>query len=155
MKTAKPQKKKKTTVTDEKLEIMAAEIFNFLKTIQANDGILLYRSQSDSASTILNEGEICNLVKEYYANFSLRSHPHVEFAIQYEDEEKVFPNLGEAAEWAAKHSLEKGERVDIEVVIYTNEGVKWYSPDEKDEYEEDQNGFVYDRIRISAEKAAV
>ncbi len=152
MKTAKPKKKK---ITDDKLEIMAAEIYNFLQTIQANDGVLLYRSQSDSGSTILNQGEIGNLVREYYANFSLRSHPHVEFAIQYEEEEKVFPNLGEAGEWAAKHSLEDGEPVVIEVVIYTNEGVKWYAPEEKDAYEEDPNGFVYDRIRISAEKVSV
>ncbi len=140
------------TVSNEKMEIMAAEILNFLKTIRANDGVLLYRSQSESGSTILDEDEGRNLVKEYCANFSLRSHPHIEFAVQDGDDERVFPNLGEAAEWASKLSLESGEPVDVEVVAYTNEGVKWYSPDEEDEYEEDSNGFVYDRIRIGAQR---
>ncbi len=147
------KKAKVKAIPDEKMEMMAAELWNFLMTIHANDGVVLYRSQSESATTILTKDESRNLVREYYANFSLRSHPHVEFAIQDEEEELVFPNLGEAAERAARLSMERGDPVDVEVVIYTNDGVKWYSPDDGDAYEEDVNGFVYDRIRISAQRA--
>lgn len=141
-----------STLTLEKMEAMAADIFNFLSTIKANDGVVLYRNQSETGSTVLDDDAVRNLVKEYFANFSLRSHPHVEFAVQDEEEERIFPNLEEASGMAVRESLETGEPVDVEVVIYTNEGVKWYSPDEEDEYEEDSDGFVFDRIRIAAER---
>lgn len=140
-------------IMDQKLECMARELLNFIETIKKNDGVFLYRSQSESKATVLDEPTIRNLIVEYYHNFALRSHPQVEFAIQDGDVEKVFPNLGEAVEWATKHSLREKAPVEVEVVIYGEEGVKWYKPEEEGSFEIDSDGFVYERIQISAKQS--
>lgn len=138
---------------------MQNELLNFLKKAQEMGEYHLCRMPADSIDIplppTLDESEQQILINEYCENFSLNSHPHVEFVVPVDDSEQVFKTRAEAAEFAQKMSLDKGVPFTIEIVIYSKSGVEWYAGKEianKFDDLEDSNGFVYEKIKITAEQ---
>lgn len=89
------------------------------------------------------------------SNPRAKSHKDVEYAVDdYQGNEKIFKTSSEAAMFALDKSISRGgEAVNVDVLVYSAEGAKWYrgSIDGETEYEEDPEASVFDRIVIRAE----
>ncbi len=81
-------------------------------------------------------------------------HPHVEFAVDdVAGRERIFKTAAEASGFAVSISLSGRENVYIDVLVYSREGAEWYrgSSDGGDEYDEDPDASVFERIEIRAD----
>lgn len=83
-----------------------------------------------------------------------RSHKDVEFAVDnYQGEQQIFKKSGDAALFALEKSISRGgEPVNVDVLVYSRAGAKWYrGMSGEEEYDEDPEASVFERITIRAE----
>lgn len=84
---------------------------------------------------------------------SKKKHKDVEFHVSRpRTDTQVFDNFPDAAVRAIGVSASDGRPVFIDVVVLTRAGARWWSGDwGADEYDEDPDASVFDRIVVSAE----
>lgn len=77
---------------------------------------------------------------------SERKHKDVEFHVL----DRVFGTFDEAAGVAVMAALES-DKVDVDVVVWSAKGAEWLGGDDaREQYEEDSEASVFERIVISA-----
>lgn len=83
-----------------------------------------------------------------------KTHKDVEYAVEdASGRERIFKTPDEAAGFAVSLALSDGRPHHIDVLVYSEEGAEWYrgSSDGVDEYNEDPEASVFERIEIRAE----
>ena len=81
------------------------------------------------------------------------SHKDVEYAVDdAAGRERVFKTPNEAAGFALSLALSDGEPHYIDVLVHSREGAEWYrgSSDGGEEYDEDPEASVFERIEVRA-----
>lgn len=83
-----------------------------------------------------------------------QTHSDVEYAVDdASGKQRTFKSSNEAAGFAIAIAMSHGKSVNIDVLVHSPAGARWYrgSSDGVTEYEEDPDASVFDRIVISAE----
>lgn len=83
-----------------------------------------------------------------------QTHSDVEYAVDdASGKQRTFKSSNEAAGFAIALSMSHGKPVNLDVLVHSPAGARWYrgSSDGVTEYEEDPEASVFDRIVISAE----
>jgi len=81
-----------------------------------------------------------------------KRHKDVEFAVDdYQGHERIFKTFDEAAGFAVSIAASGKSNVTIDVLIHSVAGARWWGGDDAvEEYREDPDASVSDRIEISA-----
>lgn len=81
-----------------------------------------------------------------------KTHKDVEYAVDdASGHERVFRTADEAAGFAVSLALSDGGPHNIDVLVWSVEGAKWYGGDGAvDQYEEDPEASVFERIEVRA-----
>jgi hypothetical protein len=81
-----------------------------------------------------------------------KSHKDVEFSVDdASGRERVFRTPDEAAGFAISLALSHGKTVDLNVLVFSKAGARWWAGDEGAEmYDEDPEASVFERIEIKA-----
>lgn len=82
-----------------------------------------------------------------------KTHRDVEYAVDdASGQERIFKTSDEAASFAVSLALSDGEPHYIDVLVWSPAGARWYrgSSDGEEEYEEDPEASVFERIEIRA-----
>jgi len=83
------------------------------------------------------------------------THQDVEYAVDdASGKERIFKTPGEASAFAISLSMSRGGTpINIDVLVWSPAGAKWYrgSSDGVEEYKEDPDAAVFERIVIKAE----
>ena len=143
--------------TKQAKNIAKNELTNFIHWCE-DQGVVLLRAEPDvMKNSKMDDIAREDLIAQYYDNFSLRSHQHVEFSVVDGEEEVVFRTLSEAVEYATKVSLQiKGKPVEVEVVVYSKEGANWYAPnsDKTKKFAAKKSGVsVFEKLSITAKSS--
>lgn len=79
-----------------------------------------------------------------------RTHKDVDFSVDdASGNERIFKTFDEAAGFAVSIGLSGRERVDINVLVGSESGARWlYGDDGVEEYREDPEASVFERIEI-------
>jgi hypothetical protein len=79
-----------------------------------------------------------------------RTHRDVEFAVDdHRGEERIFKTFDEAAAFAAGLALTTGVRVELDVLVSSRAGAEWWGgSDAGEQYDEDPDASVFDRLMI-------
>jgi len=83
-----------------------------------------------------------------------KTHKDVEYAVDgYDGKERIFKTPEEASSFAIAKAMSRGEEVNIDVLVWSRSGAKWYrgGEDGGEEYDEDPDASVFERIVIKAE----
>ena len=82
-----------------------------------------------------------------------RKHKDVEYAVDdYQGNEKIFKTFEDAAAFAIVKAMSNGEKVEIDVLVWTRAGASWLEGDYGVEvYDEDPEASVHKRIVIRAD----
>jgi hypothetical protein len=82
-----------------------------------------------------------------------RKHKDVEYAVDdYQGHERIFKTFEEAAAYAIVKAMSNGEKVEIDVLVWSRAGAKWLEGDIGVEtHDEDPEASVHKRIVIRAE----
>jgi hypothetical protein len=83
-----------------------------------------------------------------------QTHEDVEYAVDdASNKQRIFKSSNEAAGFAISLAMSHGRPVNIDVLVHSPAGARWYrgSSDGVKEYEEDLDASVFDRIVVSAE----
>lgn len=76
-----------------------------------------------------------------------KSHKDVEFAVS----DKYFKTVAEATVQAVGVSLSNDEEIFLDVLIYSPQGAKWWGGDDAvEQYMEDPEASIFERIAIKA-----
>jgi hypothetical protein len=80
-----------------------------------------------------------------------KTHPDVEYAVEDAGgNERVFKTFDEAAGLAVSVALSGSDHVDLDVLIWSEEGAEWYGGDDAvEQYNEDPEASVFERFEIS------
>jgi hypothetical protein len=82
-------------------------------------------------------------------------HKDVEYAVDdASGRERIFKTASEASAFAISLAMSHGNPVHIDVLVYSVKGAVWYrgpGGDGEEEYEEDPEASVFDRIIVKAE----
>jgi hypothetical protein len=84
-----------------------------------------------------------------------KSHKDVEFAVDdASGKERIFKTFDEAAGFAVAIGVSRGERVDLDVLVYSKAGARWVGGDDAvEQYEEDPEASVFERYEIKVNSA--
>lgn len=84
-----------------------------------------------------------------------KTHDDVEYAVDdYQGEERIFKTFDEAAGFAFSVAASRGETVNLDVLIWSEEGAEWYGGDSAvEQYNEDPEASVYERLEITVNNA--
>ena len=79
-----------------------------------------------------------------------RTHRDVEFAVDdNRGEEHIFKTFDEAVAFAAGLALSTGVRIELDVLVSSRDGAEWWGgSDAADDYDEDPDASVFDRMII-------
>lgn len=82
-----------------------------------------------------------------------RTHKDVEFSVDdASGKERLFRTFGEAAGFAVALATKDGREKNIDVLIYSVAGARWWGGDHAvEEYKEDPEASVSDRIEVRAD----
>jgi len=82
-----------------------------------------------------------------------KKHKDVEYAVDdASGEQRIFDTADEAAGFAVAMAVSRGEEVNLDVLIYSKAGAKAYGGDDAvEQYEEDPEASVFERIVIEAD----
>jgi hypothetical protein len=80
-------------------------------------------------------------------------HKDVEFAVNDAGgRERIFKTADEAAGFAITVAMARGKDVNVDVLIHSKAGARWYGGDDAaEQYDEDPDASVSDRIVVRAE----
>jgi hypothetical protein len=78
------------------------------------------------------------------------THPDVEYAVDdYEGRERVFKRFEEAAGFAVSVALSGRGEVNLDVLVWSEDGAEWYGGDDAvEQYNEDPEASVFERFQI-------
>jgi hypothetical protein len=78
-------------------------------------------------------------------------HKGVEFVVEgYDGHQRTFKTFGEATDFAVGRAASTGSKVDVDVLIYSVSGARWWGGDPAvEEYQEDPEASVSDRFEVS------
>ena len=84
-----------------------------------------------------------------------KTHDDVEYAVDdYQGKERIFKTFDEAAGFAFSVAASRGETVNLDVLIWSEEGAEWYGGDSAvEQYNEDPEASVYERLEITVNNA--
>lgn len=84
-----------------------------------------------------------------------KTHDDVEYAVDdYQGEERIFKTFDEAAGFAFSVAASRGETVNLDVLIWSEEGAEWYGGDSAvEQYNEDPEASVFERLEITVNNA--
>ena len=78
-----------------------------------------------------------------------KTHKDVEFMVDSHGEH-AFGTFDEGAAFALSRAISHGMPVNLDVVIYSRAGARWYGGDDAvDQYEEDPEASVFERFAIT------
>ncbi len=82
-----------------------------------------------------------------------KTHPQVEFSVDDSSgHERIFKTFDEAAGFAVSIAASDGRPHDIDVLVYSSRGADWYGGDwAVEQYEDDPDASVFDRIKVRAD----
>lgn len=83
-----------------------------------------------------------------------QTHRDVEYAVDdASGRQRIFKSSNEAAGFAIALAMSHGQPVNLDVLVHSPAGARWYrgSSDGAEEYAEDPDASVFDRIVVSAE----
>ena len=81
-----------------------------------------------------------------------QTHKDVEYAVDdASGKQRIFKSSNEAAGFAISIAMSRGMAVNIDVLVYSPAGARWYRSDGAAEYKEDPDASVFDRIIVNAE----
>ncbi|HSX22535.1 MAG TPA: hypothetical protein VLE97_07165 [Gaiellaceae bacterium] len=83
-----------------------------------------------------------------------QTHKDVEYMVDdASGRPRYFKSSNEAAGFAISIAMSRGQEVNIDVLVHSSAGARWYrgSSDGVDEYNEDPEASVFDRIVVRAE----
>jgi hypothetical protein len=81
-----------------------------------------------------------------------RRHPGVEFAVDGADGQHVFKTFDEAAAFAVGVAASNGRRTNLDVLVYSPAGAKWWRGDDGvADYKDDPEASVFERIVVRAD----
>ena len=83
-----------------------------------------------------------------------QTHKDVEYMVNdASDRPRYFKSSNEASGFAVSLAMSRGQDVNIDVLVHSPAGARWYrgSSDGVDEYNEDPEASVFDRIVVRAE----
>ena len=82
-----------------------------------------------------------------------RTHKDVEFSVDdASGNERMFKTFDEAAGFAVTLGVSDGSEHDVDVLIYSKAGARWYGGEwAVEEYESDPDASVSDRVTVRAE----
>ncbi len=82
-----------------------------------------------------------------------RTHKDVEYAVDdASGHERIFKTPDEAAAFAVSLAMSDGRVHNLDVLVFSREGARWYrgSSDGEEEYDDDPEASVFERIEIRA-----
>ena len=81
-----------------------------------------------------------------------KTHKDVEYAVDdFSGNERIFKKFDEAAGFAIAKAASRGEDVNLDVLVWSRAGAKWYQGDDGAEvYDEDPDASVFERIIVRA-----
>ena len=99
---------------------------------------------------VANNGGRRNARRRVRPPGAARTHKDVEFAVDdNRGEERIFKTFDEAVAFAAGLALTTGVRIELDVLISSRDGAEWWGgSDAGDQYDEDPDASVFDRILI-------
>lgn len=79
-----------------------------------------------------------------------KTHPGVEFAVDdAAGDERIFKTFDEAAGFAIGLAASNGETIHLDVLVWSREGAAWWGGDDaEDQYDEDPEASVFERLEI-------
>lgn len=83
-----------------------------------------------------------------------QTHADVEYAVDdASGKQRIFKSSNEAAGFAISLAMSHGKDVNLDVLVYSPSGARWYrgTSEGVDEYNEDPDASVFDRIIVRAE----
>ena len=83
-----------------------------------------------------------------------QTHKDVEYAVNdASGKQRIFKSSNEAAGFALSLAMSHGGSVNLDVLVHSPAGARWYrgSSDGVEEYNEDPDASVFDRIIVTAE----
>lgn len=83
-----------------------------------------------------------------------QTHKDVEYAVDdASGRQRIFKSSNEAAGFAISLAMSRGQPVNLDVLVYSPAGARWYrgSSDGVAEYNEDPDASVFDRIVVTAD----
>jgi len=80
----------------------------------------------------------------------IHTHPQVEYAVDdINGNERIFKTFDEAAGHAVGLAMYQGKTVNLDVLIWDEEGAEWYGGDDAvEQYNEDPEASVFERFEI-------
>jgi len=82
-----------------------------------------------------------------------KTHKDVEYAVDdASGKERIFKSADEASSFAISIAMSDGRPRFIDVLVYSVSGARWYAGDDGvDDYKDDPEASVFDRIKVTAE----
>ena len=82
-----------------------------------------------------------------------QTHKDVEYAVDdASGKQRIFKSSNEAAGFAISLAMSHGRSVNLDVLVHSPAGARWYQgSDGAAEYEDDPDASVFDRIIVNAE----